>query len=101
MRTQIDVMGHQTVAEQSQSGLSCTIAERTQIVAAIVVGEENILAITASLGEVVRAPHRNHAGFASHWVRVWFGFRINDSPNDRMSWPYCGPVPHCSHCCRG
>ncbi len=68
-RDQMDVIRHQTIAEQRDAVAPRTFARSFEIEAPVVVEQEDILAVVAPLGDVMRHARRHHPGHPSHSVR--------------------------------
>ena len=58
------MVGHQTVAQDSQTVASALVGQQGQVEAAIAVVEEGFLAVVPPLRNVVRCADRNHASMA-------------------------------------
>ena len=67
---QMDLVRHQTPAEQSAIVALAFVAQGVKIAPAILVEQENILAVVASLGDVMRRAQRHHLRLSRHGNRV-------------------------------
>lgn len=67
---QVDVVGHEAVAEDGDAGRGAVVAEEVEVDAAVVVGEEDVLVVVAALGDVVRAVRNDDTSVARHGVSV-------------------------------
>ena len=63
---QVHVVGHQAIAEQPHAPPCGLLPEDPQINAAVVIDEEDVLAVVAALGDVVRHPRNNDSGGPWH-----------------------------------
>jgi len=62
----MNVIGHQTVAQQRQSAALRPAAEGLHVESTVVVEQENVLAVVAPLSNVMRYAHRHHARLSRH-----------------------------------
>ncbi len=65
-RHDVDVIGHQAVAQDRQAELLALLAQRLDVEATVVVGEEDVLAVVAPLSGVMRNALRHHARLSRH-----------------------------------
>ena len=65
-RDQVDMVGHQAVAEDGHAVLAAIGLEPGEIGAAVVVGKEDVLPAVAALGDVVRYPGKDGARQSGH-----------------------------------
>jgi len=63
---QVQVVGHQTVAEQAELFAAAELAQAFEVEAAVVVEQEDVLAIVAALGDVMGAAWDDDARLARH-----------------------------------
>ena len=59
-RHQMNMIGHQTVAEHSNADLLGMLGQQPTVRSAVVIVEEGCLAVVAPLREVMRLAHRHH-----------------------------------------
>jgi hypothetical protein len=67
---EMDVIGHQAIAQNACSGTRGVAGEKVQIETAVVGGEENRLTVIAALGNVMSDTGKDDAGTAGHNSRV-------------------------------
>jgi hypothetical protein len=65
-RNEMNMVGHQAVAQEAQAVAPAFTSQQGQIEAAIAVVEEGFLAVVSPLRNMVRRAHRNHASMAWH-----------------------------------
>jgi len=63
---QMDVICHQAVAQNAEPIAVAVLAEQGEIALSIVVEQEDVLAVVAPLGDVVRDANRDHARLSRH-----------------------------------
>ena len=51
---EVDVIGHETVAENAEAGWDGALCEKVKVSRAVLVGEEDVLAVVSALGDVMR-----------------------------------------------
>ena len=63
---EMNVIGQQAVAEQGDAVDGALAAQGVEVEAAVVVGEQDVLAVVATLGDVVGDSWSDEAGFSGH-----------------------------------
>jgi hypothetical protein len=63
---EMDVVGHQAIAQEARAGTRRVVAEKIEVKAAIIRRVEDRLAIIATLGDVVGNARKDCAGTAGH-----------------------------------
>jgi uncharacterized protein with ACT and thioredoxin-like domain len=63
---QVDVVGHEAVAEQVDSTASCLALEQVEVDGPVIVDEEDLLTVIAALGDVVRETRDDDASGSWH-----------------------------------
>jgi hypothetical protein len=63
---QVNMVGHQTVTQHAQAIALLVLGQSGQVETPVIVDKENVLAIVASLRDVVRDARRHHAGLSGH-----------------------------------
>jgi hypothetical protein len=81
------MVGHQAVAQHRQTVQLTLLAESFEIESPVFVLQEDILAIIAPLGDVVRYADCNHAGHARHRIVA----RLFHEPSRRVEFGNCPP----------
>jgi hypothetical protein len=71
----MDVIGHEAIADDAYAGTRGVVAQEVQVEAAIVVGEEDWLAVVAALSNVMGNSREDGAGTAGHNSRVLVGWK--------------------------
>ena len=67
-RDQMNVIGHQAIAEQRDAMTMRAFVEGLEIETPVVVEQEDVLAVVAPLRDVMRRARRRHPGHTSHRV---------------------------------
>ncbi len=81
----MNVIGHEAIAEDFYAVAAALVGEKFEILPAIVIDEENVLAIVAALGEVVGKIGDDNASDARHGRGIMrrkmeWGKEIGDCP---------------------
>jgi hypothetical protein len=63
---QVDVIRHQAVAQQRHAVLLTLVAQSLDVGSPVFVDQEDVLAIVAPLGDVVRNALHDHTGHSRH-----------------------------------
>ena len=63
---QVDVVGHEAIAEQGKTVQPAVLAQEVQIDEAVCVGFQDVLAAIASLSDMVRGVESDDAGETGH-----------------------------------
>ncbi len=71
-RHQMDVIRHQTIAEQRDAVAPRTFAQSFEIEAPVVIEQEDILAVVAPLRDVMRHARRHHPGHSVRGENCYF-----------------------------
>ncbi len=58
---------HQTVSQDLEAALTAVLGKQSDVLVAVGVKQENVLAVIASLGDVMRCAHRHHPRLAGHF----------------------------------
>lgn len=81
---QMQMIGHQAVAEDAELLAAAELAEGGEVEAAVVVEQEDVLAVVAALGDVMRAAGEDDAWLARH-AGIVAASRAQVKKNPRLS----------------